>query len=472
LAKLKSEDSKFAKIHDSKFNIAAASKFVPKFQEYDLDMYFLAFEKTAQLMNWPKENWAMLLQTQLTGKSLEVYSSLDLDSCRNYEVVKDKILQSSEQVPEVYRQKFRQGYKKFADTFVEFARQKETLFDKWIRSKNVDNFEKLKQLILVEEFLDRSPYDIKVFVAERNVATLAEAARLADEFNMIHGKKGDRFKSPNNYGKANNSQKFVKSDNSQSKQDNPRQDSQNSQKTDKNSQSKSGTYNKDYTCAYCKSEGHLIGDCKKLQYKENKNKSSSSGSISKVEVSDRYKCRKTEVPEIFRCFSDKGILSQLSTDSTVSTDPDSVSSSIYAPKSVVTFRDTGAQQTLLLKGAFPESMMTSENQSVLLRVFGDDFIPVPLYKVHLDCKYYVGPVVVGLTNTLPIDGVQLLIGNDIGGDSVLPIVRNHPVVDEKTEDLEKMFPGIFPTCAVTRSQSKTLNKSNLDSSVGSVPTED
>ena len=106
---------------------------------------------------WPEENWAILLQTQLTGKSLEVYSSLDLDSCRNYEVVKGKILECNEQVAGVYRQKFRQSYKKFSDSFVEFARQKETLLNKWLRSKNVDDFDKLKQFILVEEFLDRSP---------------------------------------------------------------------------------------------------------------------------------------------------------------------------------------------------------------------------------------------------------------------------------------------------------------------------
>ena len=61
-------------------------------------------------MEWPEEKWSVLLQTQLTGKSLEVYSFLRLMECADYELVKAKILESHEQVAEVYRQKFRQSY--------------------------------------------------------------------------------------------------------------------------------------------------------------------------------------------------------------------------------------------------------------------------------------------------------------------------------------------------------------------------
>jgi len=57
-------------------------------------------------------------------------------------------------VPEAYRQKFR-AYKKYeSQTYVEFAREKEDLFDKWLTSKKVENnFDKLRQLLLLEELL-------------------------------------------------------------------------------------------------------------------------------------------------------------------------------------------------------------------------------------------------------------------------------------------------------------------------------
>ena len=40
-----------------------------------------------------------------------------------------------ELVPEAYRQKFRQAKKREFETYVEFPRQKETLFDRWCTSK-------------------------------------------------------------------------------------------------------------------------------------------------------------------------------------------------------------------------------------------------------------------------------------------------------------------------------------------------
>ena len=57
-------------------------------------------------------------------------------------------------MPEANRQKFR-AYKKYeSQTYVEFAREKEDLFDKWLTSKKVENnFDKLRQLLLLEELL-------------------------------------------------------------------------------------------------------------------------------------------------------------------------------------------------------------------------------------------------------------------------------------------------------------------------------
>ena len=46
-------------------------------------------------------------------------------------------------------------------TYTEFAREKETLFNKWCSSKEIDNFEKLRQLLLIEEFKKRLPNEVK-----------------------------------------------------------------------------------------------------------------------------------------------------------------------------------------------------------------------------------------------------------------------------------------------------------------------
>ena len=54
------------------------------------------------------------------------------------------MLRAYELVPKAYRQKFPRLRKQGYQTYVEFAREKETLFDRWCTS-NVGGFKQLKQ---------------------------------------------------------------------------------------------------------------------------------------------------------------------------------------------------------------------------------------------------------------------------------------------------------------------------------------
>ena len=51
------------------------------------------------------------------------------------------ILKAYEQVPEAYRQKFRQSEKTFRQTHVEFACEKRKLFERWCVSEDVESLE-------------------------------------------------------------------------------------------------------------------------------------------------------------------------------------------------------------------------------------------------------------------------------------------------------------------------------------------
>ena len=114
--------------------------------------YFLQFEKVAENLSWPKENWTTLLQSVLQGKAAEVYSAMSVADSSDFDKVKTNILKAYELVPEAYRQKFR-NYKKFdSQTYVEFSRQQEDHFDQWLRSKSIDNFDNLRDLMLIEQF--------------------------------------------------------------------------------------------------------------------------------------------------------------------------------------------------------------------------------------------------------------------------------------------------------------------------------
>ena len=170
------------------FDVAKHIRLVPPFQEKEVDKYFLHFEKVAENLNWPKEHWTLLLQSVLIGKAREIYIQLGVEQSHHYETVKELILKCYELVPEAYRQIFRNCKNDSNQTHVEFARNKEQLFDRWCCSKKIDqNYDKLRQLVLVDEFKRCIQSDVKTFLdKKKQVETLEEAARLADDYYLTH----------------------------------------------------------------------------------------------------------------------------------------------------------------------------------------------------------------------------------------------------------------------------------------------
>ncbi|VDI05351.1 Hypothetical predicted protein [Mytilus galloprovincialis] len=93
------------------------------------------FEKIANNLKWPMPYWTTMLQSVFEGKAAEIYSALPSEKSSDYDTGETGNFESYELVPEAYRQKFR-SYKKFdSQTYVEFAREKEDLFDKWLTFK-------------------------------------------------------------------------------------------------------------------------------------------------------------------------------------------------------------------------------------------------------------------------------------------------------------------------------------------------
>ena len=118
----------------SRFDPSKHIRLVPPFQDKEVDKYFLHFEKVAGRLDWPSDMRTLLLQSVLTGKAQEVYSALPIEQSSDYKLVKAAILRAYEQVPEAYRQKFRNTNKQDRQSYIEFSREKETLFDRWCSS--------------------------------------------------------------------------------------------------------------------------------------------------------------------------------------------------------------------------------------------------------------------------------------------------------------------------------------------------
>jgi len=76
--------------------------------------------------------------TTVIGKVREVYSAFSVDQSSDNKVVKGAILKAHELIPEAYCQQFHGFLKNESQTYVEFARNKENLFDRWCSSKDIN----------------------------------------------------------------------------------------------------------------------------------------------------------------------------------------------------------------------------------------------------------------------------------------------------------------------------------------------
>ena len=71
-------------------------------------------------------------------------------------------------------------------TYVEFSRSKEIAFDEWLKAKGVDDFVKLRELMLTEEFKNNVFKDLKVHLEDLKLDTVRAIAVAADEYALSH----------------------------------------------------------------------------------------------------------------------------------------------------------------------------------------------------------------------------------------------------------------------------------------------
>ena len=367
----------------TRFDVAKQVHLVPTFNEKEVDKYFLHFEKIAKSLEWPPDKWAFLLQTKLVGRAQEVFTSLPDEASADFRMVKTAIIQSYELVPEAYRQKFRFMKKEEKITFIEFARDKNMSFTRWIETSGADTYEKLKQLILLEDFKKSCVSDLRTYLEERRPATVHDAAVMADEYVLTHKRPPVNLHQrvppkQSNFHQSNDT-------NAEGKE-------KKSDESEKENSSKSSI-----TCAYCKKKGHQISDCWTLQRKnEKKNTSAFTTTKNAPVIHDLY------LPFIF-----DGKVSLAKDRTTV--------------RPVKILRDTGAVQTLVLDSILPFSEDSSLGMSALVGGIECGAVTAPLHDMFLTCDLITKPVVVGIRPKLPIDGVDILLGNDLVGDKVKPV---------------------------------------------------
>ena len=378
---------------------------LPQFVEEDPDTFFSQFESQATNLAIEKKHWALLLKSKLTSKALIIVNGLEHNM--DYEVMKQGLLTAYSITPEGCRQKFRNLNKAPNQTYLEFASDKLRAFKKWLQYSAVTTYEDLINLMVLEEFKRKVSFSIKLHIDDRDETDLMKAAEIADKYSLTHRASGER-----------KPESFVKSSAGSTGFGKPVESGAETQ----------------LFCSFCKKTGHLIRNCPNPKCKVAKGQATFTKPVVSFSVAD-------STSHLFQPFLSFG---------TVTTDQ-------AVKHSVKIARDTCGSQSLVLKSAVPgiEQCYTGEKIYIL------DFhgpLAMPLAKVNIDCPLVKAEVTVAVceNKSLPIPQCDFILCNDLAGGKVFPPLRikDSPLTYNPTEELESTQPGLFPVCAVTRSQAK------------------
>lgn len=393
------------------FDVSKNISLVPLFREMEVDSYFGAFERIAASLNWPKEVWTLLLQCRLVGKAMEVFSTLSIEDSMKYETVKAAVLRAYELVPEAYRQKFRNHRKGSKQTFVEFAREKGVLFDKWCTSSNVNDFTSLRELMLLEDFKKCLPERIVLYLNEQKVTEMSAAAVLADEFALTHKSVFNTMRGDRNVSAGSLPHTVAP----KTKVEAPKEKRE---------------------CFYCHKIGHVIADCLMLKKKQQTSFSAQPVGLVKTILAP--------VDSVYQPFLLEGFVS--------------FSGQQDDQAEVRVLRDTGAARSFIRGDVLPFSEKSYLGSSILVQGISMEVLKVPLHRVYLKTELVEGFVDVGVRPALPVPGIEFILGNDLAGGRVLPVleVLDKPVLTSVTEELTLRYPDVFPACVFTRAQRKKM----------------
>uniref|UniRef100_A0A7N8YF56 SCAN box domain-containing protein n=1 Tax=Mastacembelus armatus TaxID=205130 RepID=A0A7N8YF56_9TELE len=407
--------SPFSRPQDG-FDVSRHIALVPPFRESEVDSYFSAFERIAATLNWPRNVRPLLLQCKFVGKAQEVCASLCIEDSLDYDKVKATVLRAYELVPEAYRQKFRNCEKTVTQTYVEFAREKGVLFDKWCRASKVKTLDNLRELKLLEEFKNRVPEKIVLYLNEQKVTSLDNTAVMADEFALTH---------------KNVFAPFVRPDLSLFERKNP---------SPRSFRRTVPATAEKRECFYCPKQGHLIAVCP-VQKRKEQNKTvkftKSSSPVALIQTPPPTMplvgmVGNDKVDNAFKPFVTQGLVS-LENEST------------QIPITIL--RDTGAKQSVLRDDMLPFSTQSYCGSDILMWGVEMNIVRTPLHFVQLTSRVVSGKCRVVIRAQLPIEGVDLILGNDLAGGQVFPSpeVVESPTASACVSDVYMLnSPVVFP----------------------------
>ena len=315
-------------------------------------------------------------------------------------------------MPHYYNEKFRYFVKLVNDSYTDFYQNLSIWYEKCLKSLNITNFNDLREMILLEQYLNCVPIDVKTYLLERNVKNAREAAKISDKYTVIHKIKSKT----NNFNNASkqvvSSFKKVDSINTkydQSKNEQPRSFNQSMNRNTQIKTVDSFRQNAE-VCGHCGIKGHNAYHCHKRKNVNNK-----LVGFVKSQLSDCSESLKQNNPFLFP-------ITFIGSDSETT---------------ITCFRDTGCSMTLLKQNVIADEYLTPTNEFVNLQFVKDGMKNVPVFIATVSADLVDGDIKVAV---VPDDAEFPEDADFLLGTDVLPLsVQNSKMVAVTTRKQAKLL---------------------------------
>ena len=174
----------------SQTSTGTAKPKLPRFDEKhdDMDNFIERFERFAESQGWNRDEWAVCLSPLLTGKGLQVFSSMLSDEVLQYNMLKKALLKRYEMTEEGFRNKFRHTKPEQGETAHQFVARLQRYFNRWVdMSGCVKKYQDLTDLLIRELFVNTCSAEMALFLRERVPKNISEMAKLAEQYLEAHG---------------------------------------------------------------------------------------------------------------------------------------------------------------------------------------------------------------------------------------------------------------------------------------------